>query len=443
MEVEKSLHEAAILGDVHLLELVLQRDPLILDRISVGSLVHTPLHVAAFRGHLEFVRTLLSKNPDLAGVLDLRRWSALHLAAAKGHRSVVKELVQANPDMCTALDADGRNPLHLATIKGDIDVLIEFFEAQPHRIPELLSTRDVNDDTVLHLAVKNLQFETLKRFLNRKKAKEAKPTNNEWGLNTINKCGFTPLDILEQTDGNERALNTINKCGFTPLDILEQTDGNEREIYTLRAAGCLKAKEINQAEWLSKQRKSLMVVASVIATMTFQAALTPPSGDNKIASNWPIFDSGFLCVNSFGFFGSIMTIFFLVTGEQYLKAILHTWILVLAMFETVVCTVVAYTLLILTATSAKDRHPLTYVVVIVGWMFCVIMLVLLLGRHFCLEYVSGPSEIKIRRARKEAEDEVKKIQEEERVKKIQEQRGTELLVQPVIFTGIDVASRPS
>ena len=159
MEVENSLHEAAILGDVHLLDQVLERDPLILDRVSVGSLVHTPLHVAAFGGHLEFVRRLLSKNRDLAGVLDLRRWSALHLAAAKGHRSVVKELVQANPDLCTALDADGRNPLHLATIKGNIDVLIELFEAQPHRIPVLLSTRDANGDTVLHLAVKNFQSE--------------------------------------------------------------------------------------------------------------------------------------------------------------------------------------------------------------------------------------------------------------------------------------------
>ena len=158
-KMERTLHEAALQGDTALLNQILAKDPLILRRVKVGCFVHTPLHVAAFEGKLEFVRALLAKNKGLARVLDPRRWSALHLAAAQGHCQIVRELVRANPDMCATLDGNGRNPLHLAAMEGDVCVLTVFLEDKTYWNHELLKAKDSGGNTIFHLVVKHKKFE--------------------------------------------------------------------------------------------------------------------------------------------------------------------------------------------------------------------------------------------------------------------------------------------
>lgn len=160
---ERSLYEAATQGETALLKEILGKDPLILQRVKMDCFVSTPLHVAASKGHLEFVRELLDNNKALARVLDNRRWSALHLAAANGHEKIVEVLVEANADMCLTPDGDGRNPLHLAAMEGHVSVFRVFFENNPHWIHEFLKAIDGGGNTILHLAVKNKKFEVFLR----------------------------------------------------------------------------------------------------------------------------------------------------------------------------------------------------------------------------------------------------------------------------------------
>ncbi|CAL5431692.1 unnamed protein product [Camellia sinensis] len=47
-----------------------QEDPLVLDRVNSGWFGRSPLHVAALRGHTNFVTEVLRLNPDLAEILD-------------------------------------------------------------------------------------------------------------------------------------------------------------------------------------------------------------------------------------------------------------------------------------------------------------------------------------------------------------------------------------
>ncbi|GMP61663.1 hypothetical protein CsSME_00024037 [Camellia sinensis var. sinensis] len=141
----QEFHEAIVEKNLEAFKEILKKDPKILDRIKVGCFIHTPLHVAAYHGHLEFV-------------LDSRRWSPLHLASAQGHLAIVQELVSKNRDMCTSLDGDARTPLHLAAMKGKKEVLDKLFEeslCSPHA---LMNAKDVAGNTILHLAVRNKEF---------------------------------------------------------------------------------------------------------------------------------------------------------------------------------------------------------------------------------------------------------------------------------------------
>lgn len=158
MEIEKRLYEAAVEGDVKVLRELLEQDALILDRLTLTCFNETPLHIASMRGHIEFVKFILTRNPLLAAELDSQRSSALHVASIKGYIEIVKELLVVNPEMCVVGDREGRNPLHLAVIKGRVEVIKELV-----RVSHLaaLQTTD-RDENVLHLCVKhNNQLEAL------------------------------------------------------------------------------------------------------------------------------------------------------------------------------------------------------------------------------------------------------------------------------------------
>ena len=72
----------------------------------------TPLHLAAFSGHLDTVRVLLSHG----AAVDPQRHrgaSPLHLASQEGHLTTVVSLLQAGASVSLP-DTDGVRPIHLA-----------------------------------------------------------------------------------------------------------------------------------------------------------------------------------------------------------------------------------------------------------------------------------------------------------------------------------------
>ncbi|PIN07442.1 hypothetical protein CDL12_19996 [Handroanthus impetiginosus] len=109
----------------------------------------------------------------------------------------------------------------------------------------------------------------------------------------------------------ELEVSAVNLNGMTALDVLIQSrwDSRDSEIKeSLKRAGAFRAAETNiplhnnqnmqdnnwktlfknQAEWLEKKKSALMVVASLIATMAFQAGVTPPGGvwqDDKVVNS--------------------------------------------------------------------------------------------------------------------------------------------------------------
>ena len=124
MEVEiKAVYEASLHGCVSTLNSIIQREPLVLSRISPSPYTETPLHIASLLGHWEFCKILLTRKPSLANEADSEGHFPLHLASAEGHAEIVKELLNVSSDICLALDKYDRIPLQLAVMRCRIGVV--------------------------------------------------------------------------------------------------------------------------------------------------------------------------------------------------------------------------------------------------------------------------------------------------------------------------------
>jgi ankyrin repeat protein len=159
------LYVASRNGCVNTLTTLIQRDPHILDRVSLTSFSETPLHIAALLGHLEFSEVLLSKKPKLVEEVDSRGRTPLHLASAEGYTDVAKVLLQANAGVCLTRDQyfclvrdqDERIALHLAAMRGRIEIIKMLISAQPVSI-----WVNLNGDSVLHLCVRFNHLDALR-----------------------------------------------------------------------------------------------------------------------------------------------------------------------------------------------------------------------------------------------------------------------------------------
>ncbi|XP_024924989.2 ankyrin repeat-containing protein BDA1-like [Ziziphus jujuba] len=153
-----ALFEASQRGCISTLNTLVERDPLILDKLSLTSLTETPLHISALLGHLAFTQILLTLRPKLATELDIFKRTPLHLAAAKGYKEIVQELLRVNHHLCNLRDQDGRAPLHYAVMKGRVGAV----ESLICGCPESILMPVDGEETVLHLCVKYNQLECLK-----------------------------------------------------------------------------------------------------------------------------------------------------------------------------------------------------------------------------------------------------------------------------------------
>ncbi|XP_047971935.1 ankyrin repeat-containing protein BDA1-like isoform X2 [Salvia hispanica] len=288
-------------GSVQLLSQILKENPQILQSSEISTAPENPLHAAALLGHLEFAKKLLSANPELSKSVSSSGSSALHLAAAKGDAEMVRELVAADSSMCGARDGEGRNPVHLAAIKGRTAVLEELLKADPaaaaaisgggesclhlcvkyNRVEamkailqfleggddRLVNWKDQNGNTVLHLAVEKKQLEIVEYLIDN--------TRIENGAR--NAAGLTALDLLLQNPGDLRDLE-IKQCLEHQHSAASQSSKKSMKPSSSKLSANMQPKKHKHTDWLGRKRSAVMIVASLTATVAFQAGLSPPGG---------------------------------------------------------------------------------------------------------------------------------------------------------------------
>ncbi|GLT31595.1 hypothetical protein SLA2020_063240 [Shorea laevis] len=422
--MEGRVCEAAVEGNVNSLVQLLREDALLLDRFITGFHSETPLHIASMLGHDQFVQEILNRKAELAKVLDARKASPLHLATAKGYLEIVKKLLQASPDTCFVRDRDGRNPVHIAALNGHVSILGELVQARPGAAQVLMD----RGETILHACARHNQLDAMKFLLER-------ISDHEF-VNLKNYDGNTVLHIAVADKQQEAVIylvangievNSMNEDGLTVLDLLSKNERDVKDIEiaeSLRRVGAVNGKVIplskselevmrkqilssvssNQhdarqrkkkhkkvvnkhVDWLERKKNSLMVVASLIATMAFQGCVTPPgslwqesSNDHKaghsvLADLNPESYVRFLSYNTTGLVASLSIILLLMSGLP-LRHRVFMWFLMVIMWIAITAMALTYLVAIMAYTPEHESVALIEVSLYI-WLG--LMVILLLG----------------------------------------------------------------
>ncbi|XP_023535331.1 ankyrin repeat-containing protein BDA1-like [Cucurbita pepo subsp. pepo] len=266
--IEKSkrwLYESSKIGSIQSLETLIQSNPNIIQRVLISSYnIETPLHVSVLHCHLEFTQFLLNLMPELAGEVDALQRTPLHLASENGTVEIVQALLEKNTSTCMVRDLNGLIPLHHAVINGRIDIIQRLINARP----QSLWMKHHNGETVLHLCVKHNHLEALKLLIIMIEDPQTHGFLNERDVNENTILDFSMMlrhieivRYLLSIPGIKTGNNTLN---------------NEEQCNDIRS---LWRKNFEyQGDWLQEVQGTMMLVATVIATVAFQGAINPPGG---------------------------------------------------------------------------------------------------------------------------------------------------------------------
>ena len=145
------LYNAAAYGSPQELSSLLDRgaDP----NFRVSGYGSTPLHQAAAHGRVENLQILLDGGANVAAKDRFAR-TALHEAVFYGHEDVVRALAKSGADCYSKDDIRGWTPVHEAAFHGCERILWDLLRGAS----EVVDARDFEQQTALHLAVRNRSY---------------------------------------------------------------------------------------------------------------------------------------------------------------------------------------------------------------------------------------------------------------------------------------------
>ncbi|GLU07209.1 hypothetical protein SLE2022_241740 [Rubroshorea leprosula] len=318
--MDERMRDIAEAGDIEALYALIQENSFALESIDRFPFVDTPLHVAAFKGHIDFAMEMMNLKPSYARKLNPAGLSPMHLALLNCQIHIVRELLKVDKDLVRVKGRGGLTPLHFALVekeeeekeKENLDLIAEFLEA----CPECITDVTIQGQNAIHIAISNNNYKTLELlvcWLERTTHKDVDIWNKQV-LNGIDRAGNTVLHIAASINHPQMigllleckmiSKNEVNLNGQSALDILSGQVNSSETANILRQAGCLEAERIPARQTLaeslrtrmscsqklrrtmvrqnnmisSDMRNAMLVVAVLILTATYQTCLTPPGG---------------------------------------------------------------------------------------------------------------------------------------------------------------------
>ncbi|XP_010039478.1 ankyrin repeat-containing protein BDA1 isoform X1 [Eucalyptus grandis] len=318
---ESQLHQAIANDDVDELHYLIVEERGLLDRVSKHPFPNTPLHLAAAAGKTQVAMELAILRPSLAQKLNPEGYSPIHLALQQEQYQTVRALMNFNPKLIRVYGRGGITPLHyVAEKEGDkeLELLAEILYACKSSIEDLTS----RCETAVHVAVKNhnlkafkVLFGWLKRvhlteILNWKDQDDntvmhisvsGEPQKEiilalhaHVDLDVKNFQGKTAQEILQDSGKSAGIEGLIGK--WTVENFKINVKKTAMKIFRNGREGRPPTPALSLSELLSMEltiferlaslfivrdesaRNIVLAVATLIATATYQAALSPPGG---------------------------------------------------------------------------------------------------------------------------------------------------------------------
>ncbi|XP_022143170.1 ankyrin repeat-containing protein At5g02620-like [Momordica charantia] len=236
-----------------------------------------PLHYAALRGKIDAIKLFIQYDSSAIYLLTNNGESALHIAAFQGYSNALKELINCRPDCYNLIDNKGRTPLHAAVL-GKRRATVEFILKTPP-LERLINKQDCDGNTTLHLAALHKFYDAIEVITNHKIA-TWQIANNEFS---------TPFDVYKKHDqeGLKAAVACYNLKNFKgPLAVQQYASGKLEKMN--KEAENAREEETSTNNKLKLDKSSdfglesalevNLLVAMLVATVTFAAGFTVPGG---------------------------------------------------------------------------------------------------------------------------------------------------------------------
>ncbi|CAN8302300.1 unnamed protein product [Cochlearia groenlandica] len=245
----------------------------------------SPLHAAAAAGQVDTVRAILGIDKKLCRVKGRDGKTPIHVAATRGKIDVIKEIVSSCVDCLEDETVQGQTALHLAVLNQEIGAVITIIEliTQTNRI-EVLYKKDEQGNTALHLATWRKNRQVIEVLV------QAIPEESKtFEVNATNKMCLSALDLLvmfPSEAGDREIYEKLTEAGAQRgRDVVTTNVERTTSTSTCQVGAMESHKELvkfftfkKYRDSPSEARSALLVVASLVATATFQASLTPPGG---------------------------------------------------------------------------------------------------------------------------------------------------------------------